>query len=204
MKTNMLKIIVSMMFLANIFCIVGCGSGGGGGDKDFDLYEYLITSDSSLKHWDLYTYSSDGIITTEDNIAQTIEFNSGDIIETSNFGTIAFTGDGISRVNSHAVLYDDNFKDVVKIGDDWFNDCTWTNHFDDYELDNGVIYHDVLELKCNDKLFYFSKYNGNIKVHYSDSENSYNLVVNNIEIKDEGLTIGDILDSYDGDLFSIY
>jgi len=32
MKTNMLKIIVSMMFLANIFCIVGCGGGGGGGD----------------------------------------------------------------------------------------------------------------------------------------------------------------------------
>lgn len=174
-----------------------CGGGGSDGSCEYELKSYLITSDSSHKYWDRYLFDGSQFNISQKNIAETNELNLGDVIETPTFGTIAFTDNGISRVNQN-----DNFEDLIQIGDNWFNVCVWNAHYETLLLENGSTYQDVLELSCGEKVFYFSKDNGNIAMDYVENGNTYKYLVSSIKVG--ALTFGDILNAFGEDILKLY
>ena len=188
-----------IMILAVLAMLVGCGGGSGSASSTYDITDYMTTTNSSIKTWDMYKVGTDGVLNTYFvNILKTTEIHRGDIREIGTVGTFYILNEGIKlSLDKSAPTY----KKEIELGKDKLYTCTWTKFDPSMTLENGETFENVLELTCNKFLYYFSKNNGNIAVIQKDkTKEVLHTMVNTITVKN--LTIGEILNN-DNKLFRL-
>jgi hypothetical protein len=176
--------------IAVVALFVGCGGSGGSSSSvsTYDLADYLITSNTSLKNWDSYKVENDTVTDTLGIFLKTTELHFGDVREIPSIGTFYLVEDKISLgTKSSSSKYDRN----IKVGDTWIKGCKWKSHSASFSLKNNETYEDVLELSCARYNFYFSKGKGNVgKIGNTVGQEVFHLMLSSIEIRN--LTVGEI------------
>jgi len=192
----MKKTIISLAVTSLLF--VGCG-GGGSSTSTYDIADYLTTTDSSIKTWDIYKIDSDGTIYDYSiNSLKTTEWHMGDVREIGTIGTFYIFDDNIKlRLGETAPKY----KRKIELKDKLYS-CTWDKFYSSITLKNDETFDNVLELSCNKYKYYFAKNKGNIaKIEKKSANQSVSLLINTINVKEQ-LTVGEVTDN-DNDKFRL-
>ena len=181
--------------IAVVALFLGCGSSGGSSSSvsTYDLADYLITSNTSLKNWDAYKVENDAVTDTLGSLLRTTELHFGDVREIPSIGTFSLFDDNKISLGTKrsSPKYDRN----IKIGDTWIKGCKWKSHLGSFSLKNNETYEDVLELSCNRYDFYFAKGKGNVgKIGNTVGKEVVHLMLSSIEIRN--LTGGEIRENH--------
>jgi len=193
---KMKKTIVSLAVTSLLF--VGCG-GGGSSTSTYDITDYLTTTDSSVKTWDMYKIDNDGtIVDYSINSLKTTEWHMGDVRTIGTIGTFYIFDDNIKlRLGETAPKY----KRRIELKDKLSN-CTWDKFYSSITLKNDETFDNVLELSCNKYKYYFAKNKGNIaKIEKNNVNQSLSLLINTINVKEQ-LTVGEVTEN-DNDTFKL-
>ncbi len=150
----------------------GCGESSSdsspvSGTTTYDIWDYIASSQTITKSFDLYptdsTFTPNGSVTIDaGKLVETVQLAT--LVKIDEYSNNSLTGsDTLSLLDTTIAVEGGNtLPRFVQVGQSAGGSCTLTNHFDSYTPYIGYTYSDVIELDCGDWSMFYSKNIGKV------------------------------------------